>query len=95
MNRYIYREHLSDVEIYKKIWWWVHVQMTPQNRKLLNLNNERFRSKNRAEKIRFLIKKYGNTSSRLSMLDVGCAEGNITIRVGDYLDLKTYPNTRM
>lgn len=88
---------VTDDEVYAKMWNYVHVTMPKSSKKLLNLNNHYFRSVNRAEKIQFLIRKYLKTENAnvnmtkrqsISILDIGCAEGNITIRVGDYLDLE-------
>lgn len=94
LNNLIKNEY-NDDEIYKEMW--KYIQNIPKSsKKLLNLNNHDFRTTNRAEKIQQLIKKYlsttkfdklNNIKKGISILDVGCADGNITITVGDYLDL--------
>jgi len=96
LEEYVKRNTPDDV-IYKEMSKYVHNTLPKSSKKLLNLNNHHFRSMNRAEKIQFLIRKhlktenqYFDTNKRrsISILDVGCAEGHITIRVGDYLDLQ-------
>lgn len=89
MNKFYH----TDDTVYKEMWEFIHLKITKNSRKLLNLNNNHFRSTNRAEKIQYLIRKYlkskpiAQNGNPISILDVGCAEGHITIRVGDYLDL--------
>lgn len=91
------KESKCDNEIYDEMWNYVHKHISKNSKKSLNLNNHYYRSTNRAEKIQLLIRKYLNTHDEsysvekrkgISILDVGCADGNITIRVGDYLDLQ-------
>ncbi len=91
------RSRIPDEQIYKEMFKYIHITLSKNSKKLLNLNNHHFRSINRAEKIQFLIRKYLKTENQnfdtnkrksISILDVGCADGHITIRVGDYLDLQ-------
>lgn len=83
----------TDNEIYDDMFDWVHTYLKPRTRELVLYDNNKYRSTNRAEKIQELVHKYLNTEDKpksnheLNVLDVGCAEGAITVMVGQYMNL--------
>lgn len=87
------KRKLTDNEIYDEMFDWVHNNLKEKTRELLLHDNNKYRSTNRAEKIQDLIKRYLNTEhkpespSDLNVLDIGCAEGAITVMVGKYMNL--------
>lgn len=89
----INQQRLTDNDIYDNMYDWVHQHLKEKTRKLLLHDNNKYRSANRAEKIQELVKKYLNTpekpkdTSDLTVLDIGCAEGAITVMVGKYMKL--------
>lgn len=85
-------QNCTDDKIYEEMHHWVHHTLSERNRKDMLHNNTVYRSVNRALKIKELVEKYINTKetvdySKLNILDVGCAEGSITVMVGRYLQL--------
>lgn len=85
------KARLTDNEIYDAMHTWVHCDVKDKIRDLILYDNNKYRSENRAEKIQDLIAKYLNVSEpqsdNLNILDVGCAEGAITVMVGKYMKL--------
>lgn len=89
----INKHKCTDNQVYDEMYKWVHQYLNEKNKNLLLYDNNQYRSANRAEKIQELVKKYLNTIEKpknpkdLNVLDIGCAEGAITVMVGKYMNL--------
>jgi ubiquinone/menaquinone biosynthesis C-methylase UbiE len=92
MSNLINRKKLKDDKVYNYMFDWVHKDIRPSVRDMILRDNNKYRSTNRAEKIKELVKRYLRTDTKrkgakLNMLDLGCAEGSITVMVGKYMDI--------
>lgn len=87
------KRKLSDNRIYTEMHKWTHIQLKGDSKELLLKDNNEYRGTNRAEKIQELTNKYLNTvpnskdTSGINVLDIGCAEGAITVMVGKYMKI--------
>lgn len=82
------KKNFTDDLIYNYMFDWVHSSLSQTSRDTILKENIPFRSINRADKIKSLINKFYTKKDSLEILDVGCAEGSITIVIGQYLQLE-------